>query len=34
MVNDVKNHSKKDSKKFDVVGEFSFFLSHNGGNRS
>lgn len=28
MVNDVKNYSTKDAKNFDVVGEFSFFPSH------
>jgi len=34
MVNDVKNYTKKDAKNSDTVGEFPFFRTHNGGNRS
>ena len=33
MVNYVKNYDKKDVKNSDVVGEISFFRSHNGEHR-
>jgi hypothetical protein len=34
MVNDFTNYSRKDAKNSDVVGKFSFFRTHDGGNRS
>jgi hypothetical protein len=34
MVNDVTNYIRKDANNSDVVDEFSFFRTHNGGNCS